>query len=138
MNAARGVGSFSPPAGRGFTLLEVLIALAVLAVALGAAARAAGVMTDGAAALKSRLLAQWVAEDRLAWHWARRDWPTPGMVDGEARQVGRTFYYAEEVTATANAGFRRLAVRVYEDRERSRALAQLVGYLPRPRAGATE
>ena len=50
----------------GFTLLETLVALAILAVALTAAFRAMGVSAQSAGELRERLIGDWVAENRLA------------------------------------------------------------------------
>src|SRR5256886_2548166 len=50
----------------GFTLVEILVALAVLAIALTATARSLGGALDTTAALRDRTLARWVAEGRLA------------------------------------------------------------------------
>ena len=50
----------------GFTLIEVLVALAIVAVALSAGMRALAQGADGASSLKARTLALWVAENRLA------------------------------------------------------------------------
>jgi len=50
----------------GFTLIEVLIALAILAIALTAAVRAASVATDSANETKLRTLATWIAQNRIA------------------------------------------------------------------------
>jgi general secretion pathway protein I len=52
--------------------VEVLVALAIVSIALLAALRAAGQGTSAVAELRQRLLAGWVAEDRLAEHRARR------------------------------------------------------------------
>ena len=51
---------------RGFTLIEVLVALAIVAVALLAAVRAAGAMSQANAELRLRLLAQLAADNRIA------------------------------------------------------------------------
>ncbi|MFI4904964.1 MAG: type II secretion system minor pseudopilin GspI, partial [Burkholderiales bacterium] len=51
---------------RGFTLVELLVALAIVAVALAAGMRALTQAADGATALKSRTLALWVAQNVLA------------------------------------------------------------------------
>ncbi|NDP43784.1 MAG: type II secretion system minor pseudopilin GspI, partial [Aromatoleum sp.] len=51
---------------RGFTLIEILVALAILAVALAAGMRAVAQSSDSATLLKQRTLALWVAQNRLA------------------------------------------------------------------------
>ena len=60
-----------PKSRQGFTLVEVLVALAIVSIALMAALRAAGQGTAAAGELRLRLLAGWVAENRLAEHRAR-------------------------------------------------------------------
>ena len=119
---------------RGFTLLEVLIALAVLAVALAAALRATAVSTDAAHSVKQKMLAEWCAENRMAEQVARRAWLAPGEQSVELQQADMTFTSVETVTATPNAAFRRIAIKVYAGDKRDYALAQLVGYLSNPEA----
>src|SRR5256885_498304 len=53
-------------ASRGFTLIEILVALAIIAVALAAGLRALSQSIDSAGALKQRTLALWVAQNRIA------------------------------------------------------------------------
>jgi len=83
-SAARTSGGFPG----GFTLIEVLVALAILAVALAAAIRAATVAADGTLDLKEKLLATWVAQNRLAEYAARPVWPEVGTRQGGADQGG--------------------------------------------------
>ena len=113
----RGNGRFAA----GFTLVEVLVALAIVSIALIAALRAAGQGTSAAGELRSRLLAGWVAENRLAEHRARGDWLPLGIARGARRQGGIEFAWREEVIATPNPAFRRVDVFVYRRRPRSRA-----------------
>ena len=113
----------------GFTLVEVLVALAIIAIALMAALRAAGQGTSNVGELRSRLLAGWVAENLLAEHRARRDWLPLGIQRGTGRQGGMDFAWREEVIATPNPSFRRVDVRVFASGEESHSLAHLAGFV---------
>lgn len=113
----------------GFTLIEVLVALAIVSIALMSALRAAGQGTNTVGELRSRLLAGWVAENLLAEHRARRDWLPLGIQRGTDRQGGFDFAWREEVIATPNPAFRRVDVRVYAGAEESHSLAHLAGFV---------
>ena len=121
---------------RGFTLVEVLVALAIVSIALLAALRAAGQGTAAVGELRLRLLAGWVAENRLAEHRARGDWPALGIGRGAQSQGGVEFAWREEVIATPNSAFRRVDVFVSAPAEESRALARLTGFVVRPPPGS--
>jgi general secretion pathway protein I len=117
----------------GFTLVEVLVALAIVSIALMAALRAAGQGTSAAGELRLRVFAGWVAENRLAEHRARGDWLALGIARGTQRQGGIEFAWREEVIATPNAAFRRVDVFVSTPSEEPRSLARLTGFVVQPR-----
>lgn len=114
----------------GFTLIEVLVALTILAVALAAASRAMGILAAGSGELRERLLAQWVAQNRLAELQARHAWPDPGMLSGEAEQAELKLTWQETVSGTPNPAFRRVEIEVARTGS-VHALARLNGYLVR-------
>lgn len=116
----------------GFTLLEILIALAILAIGLAAAMRAIGAASNTSYDLKQRLLAQWVAENRVAEIKARSIWPDVGTSEGEAEQAGQRFVWQQTVTTTPNQAFRRVEVKVLFPGEASHGLATLALYVHRP------
>jgi general secretion pathway protein I len=116
---------------RGFTLIEILVALAILAVALAAAARAAGVAADSTLGLKERLLAEWIAQDRVAEYAVRPLWPDTGTRQGNADQAGMPFVWRETVSGTPNPRFRRVEVQVFPARMPNYVAARLVGYAVR-------
>ena len=116
----------------GFTLVEVLVALAIVSIALLAALRAAGQGTNTVGELRSRLLAGWVAENLLAEHRARGDWLPPGIQRGNDREGGVEFGWREEVIATPNPAFRRIDVFVFATAEESRTLAHFSGFAVHP------
>ncbi len=130
MNARNGRVSL-PPRHRGFTLIEVLVALAILAVALAAAVRAAGIAADGTLELKERLLGMWVAEDRLANYATQPLWPSVGAGQGDVDQAGTRFTWHEAVSDTPNPRFRRVEVQVFSARAPTHAIATVVGYATR-------
>jgi general secretion pathway protein I len=116
----------------GFTLVEVLVALAIISVALLATLRVAGQSTTGVEELRARMLAGWVAENRLAEHRAYGAWLPPGIVHGEERQGGVYFTWREEVIATPNPDFRRIDVFVYAVADDAYPLSHLTGFIVNP------
>lgn len=121
------------PRTSGFTLIEVLVALAIVAIALLAALRAAGQGANNALDLRTRLCAGWVAENLLAEHHARGDWLPLGVQGGSQRQGGIDFRWRQEAIATPNAAFRRVDVFVFAAPGQSHAAAHLVGFVSDPR-----
>jgi general secretion pathway protein I len=117
---------------KGFTLVEVLVALAIISIALLAALRVAGGGTNSVGELRSRLLGSWVAENILAEQRARGDWPTTGILTGQQRQGGIDFLWRQEIISTPNTAFRRVDTRVYVLPDETHAVAKLTGFLVRP------
>jgi general secretion pathway protein I len=105
---------------RGFTLLEVMVALAVLALSMGAVIQTAGSFTVNQAHLRDRTLAQWVARNQLAMALVRGDWPSVGQSSGEAELPvagtdipARAWNWVIQVSQTPDEDLRRLDIRVY-------------------------
>ncbi|RTL50112.1 MAG: type II secretion system protein GspI [Rhodocyclaceae bacterium] len=116
----------------GFTLLEVLVALAIMAIGVAAAMRAIGVATSGMDALRERQLADWVAQNRLAEIRIAGRFPPTGINQGETQMGGRYFVWKEDVKATPNPLFRRVDVAVYASGEDDHALSRLSGFAVSP------
>jgi general secretion pathway protein I len=113
---------------RGFTLVEVLVALAIIAIALAAAVRAAGVSVDSSAQVKERMFASWVAQNHLALLTASHAFPPIGTRTGTEIQAGRSYTWEESTDATPNPDFRRVEIRVRADGQ-THIAATLIGYL---------
>ena len=114
----------------GFTLIEVLVALAIVAIALGAGLRAAGVLSDNAQRLTDVVAAQWCAENALTGLRISRGFPGVGDADFSCDQLGRSYPGQLQTRPTPNPNFRRVDA-VVSDSE-GRQLLTLSTVLPRP------
>ena len=92
----------------GFTLLEVLVALAVLALSLGALISATASQARNSAYLVERTLAQWVALNAVAEYRLEGRWPEPGTRDGEGTMGERNWRWQAVTSTTSVSGNRAL------------------------------
>lgn len=113
---------------RGFTLLEVLVGVVVLALALVALTRTAAIQTDSFAQLRERTLAGWVAQNVLTETRLAHPFPDTGRSDGSRRLGSRDWHWELDVQSTQVPTIRRLDVRVTTAKDRSTVLAQLTGF----------
>ncbi len=115
---------------RGFTLVEVLVALAIVAIALGAGLRAAGVLTDNAQRLADTMAAQWCADNQLTGLRLAHMFPGVGDADFSCEQLGRSYSGKLVTRPTPNPSFRRVDA-VVSDAD-GHVLLTLSTVLPRP------
>jgi len=120
----------------GFTLLEVLVALGVLALAMAAVIRAVGSYTGNQVYLQDRTFGVWVARNVLAEQQLEATWPGVGELKGTTDMGQREWRWLAKVTQTEEAELRRLDVEVQlADSEDEQPLAVLSGFLYQPPAG---
>lgn len=101
--------------GGGFTLVEVLVAVAVVAIALAAGLRAAGALTDNAQRLAQVVDAQWCADNTLTDLRLTRQFPGVGDTDFTCSQLGRDYKGRLVTRPTPNPNFRRVDAVVLDD-----------------------
>jgi len=98
---------------RGFTLLEILVALAILALSMGAIIKASGDFTGNHAWLRDRTLATWVARNVLVGFQLENAWPSVGEQKGTQEMGRREWRWVARVSQTDEPKLRRLDVEVY-------------------------
>lgn len=111
---------------RGFTLLEVLVALVIVGTALGASLRAVGSLTSNSAGLRATMMATWSAENRQVQIRLEGIYPSLGKRSFECPQGDLKLVCQEEVIATPNPRFRRVEVSVYDLADPDRRIIKLV------------
>lgn len=123
---------------RAFTLLEVLVALAVLAIAMAALVKGGAENASAVAYTRDKTLAQWVAMNVIAEQRLSDSWPEKGKKRGNEEMGGHEWYWESTVAETFNEDIRRLevAVRETEDKEAT-SLVTLVAFLPRPKKASS-
>lgn len=114
---------------RGFTLIEVVVALFIMALALTAGMRTLGGATRVGAAVPLRLAAQWSAANALDDLRLARTWPALGSQDFSCVQGRFALVCHQLVSATPNPSFRRVEVAVTLSGE-SPVLARVTTVVP--------
>lgn len=119
---------------RGFTLLEVLVALTVLALSLAAIIQAAGDYTANQIYLRDRTFAEWVARNELARVQLSGRWPSIGQQKDEVEFASREWRWVMQVTQTPEKDLRRLDIEVFplQADDDDAPWASLSGFMEKP------
>ncbi|HSW17125.1 MAG TPA: type II secretion system minor pseudopilin GspI [Ramlibacter sp.] len=112
---------------RGFTLVEVLVALAIVAIALAAGVQATAALTTNALRQSDMLLAQVCAENELARVRLARQMPGIGDQTVRCEQGGQAFDVTVTVATTPNPNFRRIDARVHQGPQNLMRVSTVLG-----------
>lgn len=121
-----------PSPTRGFTLLEVLVALVIVGTALGAGLRAVGSLTANSDGLRAAMMATWSAENRLVQIRLGREFPEVGKRNFPCPQGDLQLICEEEVLTSPNPQLRRIEVSVFDAERPGRRIVKLVQLVLRP------
>ena len=112
---------------RGFTLIEVLVALVIIAVALGAIMSASGSQARQTAYLKHKTLAHWVAMNEMTRLQLEGTWPAIGEKKGSSSMVGIEWFWSRTVKETVGDDARQVEFQVFSSTNRKKSLTKLIG-----------
>lgn len=115
----------------GFTLIEILAALAVMVIAMAALWKGLAQGIAVGQGLSDRVQARWVAQNRIEMRQIMREWPDARTYEGTEEMGGRTWYWSEQITETPQPEMR--SIRVSVGLMEKSSLLSLSGMLHQPR-----
>jgi len=114
----------------GFTLLEVLVALVILTIAAAGFLRAANQGLHQTDVLITKMIASWLAENRLVELRTMRGWPDTGSSDSTVSMAGREWHIHITIKETIHSDLRKIEVTAAPASDSSIS-ASLIGFLGR-------
>jgi general secretion pathway protein I len=112
----------------GFTLIEIVVAMAVLAIAMGAILSGMTRYADNAAYLRQKTVALWIAHNRLSEIQLEPTFPKVGNSDGDVTMAGGDWRWFVTVLETPDPSVHRVQIRV-QVKGRDADVAHLTAFL---------
>jgi general secretion pathway protein I len=118
----------------GFTLIEVVVALAIVAIGMLAVFKTIGDTVHNVGSLRDRSFATWIADNRITEMRISGEMPSVEETAGEVEFAGRRWHWVTTVSQTQVQGLRRIDVSVRRDEDpEDVSLVKLAGFI-----GATQ
>lgn len=118
------------PRQNGFSLIEVVIALAVLAIALSALINSTSTATANTISLRDKTMAHWVAMNKIAAIRLSGEWPKLGITKGKSTLAEREWEVESTINSTPEPSIRRIDIRVRKPGDpKDTSLTLLTGFI---------
>lgn len=115
--------------GKGFTLLEVMVALAVIAITLGAIVNNNASSTRNAQYLIAKTFASLVAQNELVKTRTAKSWPATSNTSGTETFANSEWYWQKKVSTTDDPLLRRIDISVSQAESKQQVLYRLTGFM---------
>lgn len=122
----------------GFTLIEMLVALAIVSIALAAISSNFINYVDTTARLKDHTIARWIAENQLVKTKIETPWPALGTHQGTIRYAGADWSWEKVIRPSVDRDFRQVEIQVGKKSTSGKSMSplfSLVGYARNPNPG---
>ena len=121
---------------KGFTLIEVMVALSIFALAGTAILKAASEHLSSIGQIESVTFANWVASNRLNQLQLETTWPPKNNVKGNMEMADRTWYWKQTVTKTNDDDLRSVTIFVGEDKTYNDSVTSVTTFVAKPTGGS--
>ena len=115
----------------GFTLIEVLVALAVVVVSFVALYAVVLQMVRATSLMQNKTIASWIAFDQITELRVVNEYPEAGNSEGDVEMARGVWLYRVEIKATESEDVRQVIVRVSPENEPDNFLGLVSGVLVR-------
>ena len=115
----------------GFTLIEVMVALTIIAISLGALLSTSGTQASSAGYLKKKTLAHWVATNELTQIRITQKFPDVGDKKGSTKMANHEWYWIRTTKRTEDKDALEVTFKVFSDEDYEENLTSLIGYATR-------
>lgn len=115
----------------GFTLIEVMVALTIIAISLGALLSTSGTQANSATYLKQKTLAHWVALNELTQIRISKEFPDIGVKKDSTSMANHDWYWIRTTKKTADENAVQVSFTLYADKDYKQNLTTLTGYATR-------
>ena len=114
---------------KGFTLIEVMLAMAVFSIAGIAILGTADTNARNLGYLESKIVASWVASNQLVEVTLDTSWPPKNNKKGKVELAGQEWFWQQKVEKTTDKNLRSIVMEVRLDEKAPSALATLVTFI---------
>lgn len=121
---------------QGFTLIEMLLALAVFAYAASSILAVLGQTAKNLSEIETMTFASWVANDRLMEVQVDNTWPPKDKEKGERELAGKKWYWQQRVEKTEDPNLRKIEVEIKTDKASQSSVYTLSTFVTKQKAKA--
>jgi general secretion pathway protein I len=117
---------------KGFTLIEVMVALAVIAIGLLAVLNTANQQVKSAAITQNKMAAYWLMKNKIAEIRLTDNWPAIKHHQGIQTSLQQTWYWQTQAATTDNPKIRKVVISIATQKTPSDVILEQTIYLSKP------